>query len=112
MLEWTQQILQIGKAFSGSDQTVLQDVLARQSGKFFDAFHDANLQVCVLKPLNHRAYMPGQQCIHESALDWFTPVLFGTFVPVCENSSTRCAWLTVCLPPVLMAVPLVFLLSI
>ena len=49
MLEWTQQILQIGKAFSGSDQTVLQDVLARQSGKFFDAFHDANLQVCMLQ---------------------------------------------------------------
>ena len=44
-MEWTQQILQVGKAFSGAEETSLQDVLARQSGKFFDAFHDANLQV-------------------------------------------------------------------
>lgn len=45
VMEWTQQILQIGKAFSGAEQTSLQDVLARQSGKFFYAFHSANLQV-------------------------------------------------------------------
>ncbi len=46
VLEWTQQILRIGEAFSGAECTSLRDVLARQSGKFFDAFHDANLQVC------------------------------------------------------------------
>lgn len=45
VLEWTQQILRIGEAFSGAECTSLRDVLARQSGKFFDAFHDANLQV-------------------------------------------------------------------
>lgn len=45
VLEWTQQILRIGEAFSGAECTSLREVLARQSGKFFDAFHDANLQV-------------------------------------------------------------------
>lgn len=45
VLEWTQQILQIGEAFSGAESTSLRDVLSRQSGKFFAAFHDANLQV-------------------------------------------------------------------
>ena len=45
MLEWTQQILRIGEAFSGAECTSLRDVLSRQSGKFFDAFHEANLQV-------------------------------------------------------------------
>ena len=45
VLEWTQQILRIGEAFSNAECTSLRDVLARQSGKFFDAFHEANLQV-------------------------------------------------------------------
>lgn len=54
-MEWTQQILQVGKAFSGAEQTSLQDVLARQSGKFFDAFHDANLQVRSAFPVPNSA---------------------------------------------------------
>ncbi|KAK9823710.1 hypothetical protein WJX72_004829 [[Myrmecia] bisecta] len=44
VLEWTQQILRAGEAFSGTECTTLRDALARQSGKFFEAFHAANLQ--------------------------------------------------------------------
>ena len=45
VLEWTQQILRAGEAFSGAECTTLRDALQRHSGRFFDAFHAANLQV-------------------------------------------------------------------
>ena len=45
MLDWTQQMLAAGEAFSGAECTTLRDTIGRQSGKFFDAYHQANLQV-------------------------------------------------------------------
>ena len=35
-----------GEAFCGSESATLRDALRRQSGRFFAAFHSANLQVC------------------------------------------------------------------
>lgn len=51
VLEWTQTMLQVGEAFSGSESSSLRDTLQRHSGKFFHAFHTANLQVAL--GLNH-----------------------------------------------------------
>lgn len=62
MLEWTQQILRIGEAFSGAECTSLRDVLSRQSGKFFDAFHDANLQVLPSAALSAAMYESVTPC--------------------------------------------------
>ena len=45
VLDWTQQMLAAGEAFSGAECTSLRDTIGRQSGKFFDAYHQANLQV-------------------------------------------------------------------
>ena len=45
VLEWTQTILAAGEAFCGSESATLRDALRRQSGRFFAAFHSANLQV-------------------------------------------------------------------
>ena len=67
VLEWTQQILRIGEAFSGAECSSLRDVLSRQSGKFFDAFHDANLQVLLSLTLSGPAdlsLMLGAACNH------------------------------------------------
>ena len=53
VLEWTQTMLQIGEAFSGSESSSLRDAMQRQSGRFFQAFHAANLQVpclCLCMP--------------------------------------------------------------
>ena len=44
VLEWTQTILAAGEAFCGSESATLRDALRRQSGRFFAAFHSANLQ--------------------------------------------------------------------
>ena len=44
VLEWTQTILGAGEAFCGSESATLRDALRRQSGRFFAAFHSANLQ--------------------------------------------------------------------
>ena len=46
VLEWTQTILAAGEAFCGSESATLRDALRRQSGRFFAAFHSANLQAC------------------------------------------------------------------
>ncbi len=60
VLEWTQTILAAGEAFCGSESATLRDALRRQSGRFFAAFHSANLQACTcLKPL-------GQSCVAAS----------------------------------------------
>ncbi len=45
MLEWTQTMLEAGEAFCGSQSATLRDALKRQSGRFFAAYHSANLQV-------------------------------------------------------------------
>ena len=57
VLEWTQTMLAAGEAFCGSESATLRDALQRQSGRFFAAYHSANLQVplhrtwcCGLKP--------------------------------------------------------------
>lgn len=50
VLEWTQTILAAGEAFCGSESATLRDALRRQSGRFFAAFHSANLQASP-KPL-------------------------------------------------------------
>ena len=42
-------MLQIGEAFSGSESSSLRDAMQRQSGRFFQAFHAANLQVPCLQ---------------------------------------------------------------
>ena len=52
VLEWTQTMLEAGEAFCGSQSATLRDALKRQSGRFFAAYHSANLQV----------HSPGQQC--------------------------------------------------
>ena len=44
VLEWTHTILGAGEAFCGSESATLRDALRRQSGRFFAAFHSANLQ--------------------------------------------------------------------
>lgn len=46
VMEWTQQMLAIGESFSSAESATLRDALARQSGKFFEAFHAGNMQVC------------------------------------------------------------------
>ena len=46
VMEWTQQMLVIGESFSAAESATLRDALARQSGKFFQAFHSSNMQVC------------------------------------------------------------------
>lgn len=45
VMEWTQQMLVIGESFSSAESATLRDALARQSGKFFEAFHAGNMQV-------------------------------------------------------------------
>ncbi len=45
VLEWTQTMLEAGEAFCGSESATLRDALKRQSGRFFAAYHSANLQV-------------------------------------------------------------------
>ena len=50
VLDWTQQMLAAGEAFSGAECTSLRDTIGRQSGKFFDAYHQANLQVRWARP--------------------------------------------------------------
>ena len=45
VLEWTQTMLAAGEAFCGSESATLRDALQRQSGRFFAAYHSANLQV-------------------------------------------------------------------
>ena len=45
VMEWTQQMLAIGESFSSAESATLRDALARQSGKFFEAFHAGNMQV-------------------------------------------------------------------
>ena len=45
MLEWTQTMLTVGEAFSGAESSTLRDAIARQSGRFFQAYHAGNLQV-------------------------------------------------------------------
>ena len=45
VLDWTQTMLTVGEAFSGCESSTLRDAIARQSGRFFQAFHAANLQV-------------------------------------------------------------------
>ena len=52
VLEWTQTMLEAGEAFCGSQSATLRDALKRQSGRFFAAYHSANLQV----------HSPGQHC--------------------------------------------------
>ena len=54
MLEWTQTVLAAGEAFSGSESATLCDTLQRQSGRFFAAYHAANMQ----------ARAPRKQCSH------------------------------------------------
>ncbi|BDA40427.1 Syndetin [Coccomyxa sp. Obi] len=44
VLEWTQTMLEAGEAFCGSQSATLRDALKRQSGRFFAAYHSANLQ--------------------------------------------------------------------
>ena len=44
MLQWTQTMLQVGEAFSSSESSTLRDALQRHSGRFFLAFHAANVQ--------------------------------------------------------------------
>ncbi|KAK9843494.1 hypothetical protein WJX81_005881 [Elliptochloris bilobata] len=44
VLEWTQAVLAAGEAFSGSESATLRDALQRQSGRFFAAYHAANMQ--------------------------------------------------------------------
>lgn len=44
MLDWTQTMLTAGEAFSGAESGTLRDAIARQSGRFFEAYHAANLQ--------------------------------------------------------------------
>ena len=48
VLEWTQTIVLIGEAFSGSESSHLRDAMQRHSGKFFQAYHAGNLQVSPL----------------------------------------------------------------
>lgn len=51
VMEWTQQMLAIGESFSSAESATLRDALARQSGKFFEAFHAGNMQVdFILRP--------------------------------------------------------------
>ncbi len=50
-MEWTQQMLVIGESFSAAESATLRDALARQSGKFFQAFHATNMQVSFIRPL-------------------------------------------------------------
>jgi hypothetical protein len=45
VLEWTQTIILAGEAFCGSESATLRDALKRHSGRFFAAYHSANLQV-------------------------------------------------------------------
>lgn len=45
VLEWTQTMLEAGEAFCSSESATLRDALRRQSGRFFAAYHSANLQV-------------------------------------------------------------------
>ena len=54
VLEWTQTVLAAGEAFSGSESATLCDTLQRQSGRFFAAYHAANMQ----------ARAPRKQCSH------------------------------------------------
>ena len=51
VLDWTQTMLTVGEAFSGCESSTLRDAIARQSGRFFQAYHAANLQVsqCLLQ---------------------------------------------------------------
>ena len=44
MLEWTQTMVEVGEAFSGAKAVSLRDALSAQSGRFFNAYHAANLQ--------------------------------------------------------------------
>ena len=37
-------MLEAGEAFCGSESATLRDALKRQSGRFFAAYHSANLQ--------------------------------------------------------------------
>jgi hypothetical protein len=44
-MEWTQRVLAVGEAFSGSECTSLRTLLERQSGKFFRLYHHSNIEV-------------------------------------------------------------------
>ncbi|KAK9809306.1 hypothetical protein WJX73_003160 [Symbiochloris irregularis] len=44
VLDWTQTMLTVGEAFSGAESSTLRDAISRQSGRFFQAYHAANLQ--------------------------------------------------------------------
>lgn len=57
VLEWTQTILGAGEAFCGSESATLRDALRRQSGRFFAAFHSANLQART-SPCNLKMLLP------------------------------------------------------
>eukprot|EP00884_Botryococcus_braunii_P000884 jgi/Botrbrau1/10797/Bobra.0064s0003.1 len=45
ILEWTQTMLMVGEAFSGSESSMLREAISRQSARFFQAYHTSNLQV-------------------------------------------------------------------
>lgn len=63
VLEWTQTILAAGEAFCGSESATLRDALRRQSGRFFAAFHSANLQACTrLSPIHLHAAKRLHRC--------------------------------------------------
>ena len=44
-MEWTQRVLAVGEAFSGSECASLRTLLERQSGKFFRLYHHSNIEV-------------------------------------------------------------------
>lgn len=45
VMDWTQRVLAIGESFSGVECAGLRNLLQRQSGNFFRAFHTSNLEV-------------------------------------------------------------------
>ena len=44
-MEWTQRVLAVGEAFSGSECASLRTLVERQSGKFFRLYHHSNIEV-------------------------------------------------------------------
>jgi len=60
VLEWTQAVLAAGEAFSGSESATLRDALQRQSGRFFAAYHSANMQARARRAAPGRRLRTGQ----------------------------------------------------
>ena len=97
-MEWTQRVLTVGEAFSGSECASLRTLLERQSGKFFRLYHHSNIEVhywlCVHGDGSSRCIYG---CRHR--LQHAAAVSFAAASSAGCAKTTATLWLTACLMP-------------